>query len=317
MPELSIIMPLYNTERYVYQAIESLLAQTFTDFELIVVNDASTDNSLKIVQSFNDPRIKILNNVINRGIVYSRNKGLKEAQGSFIAPFDSDDMATPDKFSKQIDFLHSHPDMGMIGSWAKQIDEKGKLLQKKWKLNASSARIPAILLFRNYFVHSSIVMRREVIPLNGYQTGFDIGEDYRMWHEIVQKFKVWNYPEYLVYYRIHPQSATTHSDRIRNFDRKILEHIYLNLGITLDDHSVSSLLNLKENKLSNTQEDLEHIENTLIGILAQNAKLLTYDQNQLKKVVFNRWIKSCYLSRNLHVGMLKKLICSPLTKICI
>jgi glycosyltransferase involved in cell wall biosynthesis len=101
-------MPLYNTESYVGQAIQSLLSQTYRDFELIIVNDASTDTSLEIVKTFNDTRLRILNNKKNSGIVFSRNKGLREAKGEFIAPFDSDDLAVNDKFEKQIGYLKKH-----------------------------------------------------------------------------------------------------------------------------------------------------------------------------------------------------------------
>lgn len=224
MPELSIIMPLYNTEMYVAQAIQSLLSQTYTDFELIIVDDGSTDKSLEIVKSFKDSRIKIMRNQQNQGIVFSRNRGLKEAVGEYIAPFDSDDIAMPDKFRKQIDFLKTHPDFGLIGSWIKMIDENGKFIKKKWRLFAKPEEIPAQLLFRNYFAQSSVVIRREALPVSGYENGFSFGEDYRMWIDIAKKYKMWNYPECLLLYRVHSKNTTSiNINNIEKHEKMIFE----------------------------------------------------------------------------------------------
>jgi len=313
MPELSIIMPLFNSESYVGQAIESLLSQTYTDFELIIVNDASTDNSLQIAKSYTDPRIKIVENERNMGIVYSRNKGLSIAIGNFIAPFDSDDIAYPDKFKIQINFLIRNPDYGMIGSWAKMIDNKGKLLKKKWKLNAPSKRIPAILLFRNYFVQSSIVMRREAIPMGGYKTGYDVVEDYIMWIETADRFKTWNYPSYLIQYRVHPKSATNSDDnRMIQRDIRVYEYIFEKIGLKADNASIQLLLKIKSDEKIACQTELEKIEKFLIFILNHNLLHNLFNQKELSKVIFMRWLKSCFKARNLFWFTTKKFISSKI-----
>jgi len=115
MPLLSIILPVYNSDLFVGQAINSLLKQTFRDFELLIIDDGSTDRTAAIISSFIDQRIKIIVNPVNRGIVFSRNRGLRSASGDFIAQFDADDVAMPDKFMKQIRFLQDNPDFGMVG----------------------------------------------------------------------------------------------------------------------------------------------------------------------------------------------------------
>ena len=316
MPELSIIMPLYNTANYVAQAIQSLLSQTYTNFELIIVDDASTDQSLEIVKSFNDTRIKILTNEKNEGIVFSRNRGLQIAKGKFLAPFDSDDIAMPEKFEKQIIFLKKHPDFGLIGSWVKIIDEYGTLNKRKWELSASAERIPSILLFRNYFVQSSVVLRREAAPENGYAIGNDIVEDYLMWVDVAEKYKVWNFPEYLVKYRIHPKSATG-SDviRLQQKDKIVFQIIYNKLGILIDNQLAEILLKIKSDKDIQSLRELKDIDNFLLLILKKNARLGIFNQKELKKEVFNRWMKSCYKARHLKTGMLKILLTSHLTKL--
>jgi len=318
MPELSIIMPLFNTGRYAGDAVQSLLSQSFSDFELIVVDDASTDGSAEVIRSFRDPRINMLTNEKNQGIAISRNIGLRAATGKYIAPFDSDDMAMPQKFEKQVDFLKRNPDFGMVGSWAKLIDGDGNTLPKKWKPDAPAERIPAILLFRNYFIQSAVVLRREIIPEGGYRPGFNIAEDYFMWTEIAQKSRVWNFPEYLVYHRIHDRSAIgSDAARVALFDARVFEYAFERLGITLDEHALSLMLKIKNETEISRKEELDDIEILLIRILRQNSILHIFDNRQLKKVVFNRWMKACSKGRKLHFSVLKKLVASPLTKLAI
>lgn len=306
-------MPLYNTEKYVGQAVQSLLSQSYTDFELIIVDDASTDGSIEVVKSFKDSRIKILSNEQNQGIVFSRNRGLKEAVGRFIAPFDSDDIALPEKFMKQIRFLKDHPEYGMLGSWIKMIDEKGSLLKKGWRLMASPEQIPSQLLFRNYFAQLSVVIRREAIPQGGYVKGFNMAEDYRMWVEVARNFKVWNYPEYLVYYRIHPGSVTDgNTERLNQYESKVFEYSFKFLDIQIDQNHalLLHLINNDDNILE--IEKLKQIEAFLLLILHHNTTHHVYDQDQLIKVVLNRWIKVCFKARYLHFKMANQFLASPM-----
>ncbi len=297
-PTLSIIMPVYNAEAYLREAVESILAQSFTDFELIIVEDGSTDNSLDVINSFTDSRIQVLYNNGNQGIVYTRNRGMAAARGRYIAPFDADDIAHPEKFTKQIQFLEENPGYGLLGTWAKLIDKNGKRLRKKWKVNAPPERIPPILLFRNYFVQSSVVLRREAIPPGGYEKGFDAVEDYRMWTQIASKWKVWNYPEYLVKYRIHEQGISIReANTINGKDDLVYQTQYKNLDINLSEDQCRLLHFIRKSNISNKIKTLDEIEDFLLLLLQQNAQLRVYDQTQLKKVVLNRWLKVCFQAR--------------------
>jgi len=313
-PELSIVLPVFDRERYIGETLKSLINQTYRDFELIIVDDASTDASLQIARSFDDPRIRIITNDRNRGIAFSRNRGLQEASGRFVAPFDSDDIALPDKFRKQTDFLKQYPEFGMVGSWARMIDENGRLLRRNWKLNAKPERIPAIMLFRNYFVQSSVVIRSEAIPAGGYVENFDLGEDYRMWIEIAEKYKTYNLPEYLILYRLHTQNIMK-SDawKVMKYDQQIFQYLFRRLEIKTDDQVFSALFNIKNSEMIRDMNQLSEIEKLLMMILQQNAKLKLYDQRQLSKEVFNRWMKCCYKSRTHFWASINKFLSSPLT----
>ncbi len=298
VPTLSIIMPVYNAEAYLREAVESILAQTYTDYELIIVEDGSTDNSPEIIESFTDSRIQRLYNDGNKGIVFTRNRGMAAARGRYIAPFDADDIAHPEKYAKQIQFLEENPEYGLLGTWAKLIDGKGNTLSEKWKVNAPPERIPPILLFRNYFVQSSVVLRREAIPKGGYEKGLDAVEDYRMWTQVAQNWKVWNYPEYLINYRIHDQGISIRQEeQISHKDYLIFKKLYNYLKINLKENQYRLLQQIRSGHPIADKNSLQEIESILLLLLQQNAQLRIYDQTQLKKAVQNRWLKVCYRTR--------------------
>ncbi len=308
-------MPVFNAEPFIKEAVVSLLNQTFTDFELIIVNDGCTDRSIEIVKEFNDPRIRILTNEVNSGIVFSRNLGTTAAVGRYIAPFDADDIARYDKFEKQIRFLDKHPDIGMIGSWARLIDEKGQLLNERWKINAPPERIPAILLFRNYFVQSAMVIRREVLPEGNYSPGYDVVEDYKMWVDITRKFKAWNYPDYLVKYRIHSKSITNvEVKKMEERDSRIFDYAYEALNIKLDIKQKALLLSIKNGNRFRNEGEIKELENFLLYILEKNMELKIFNQKELVKVALNRYLKACRIAGVSSSKVFKTLCSSALTK---
>ncbi|NCC73662.1 MAG: glycosyltransferase [Sphingobacteriia bacterium] len=299
-PELSIIMPLFNNERYVGEAVESLLGQSYGDFELIVVDDGSQDGSVKVVSTFRDKRIKILHNESNQGIVFSRNKGLNVASGRFIAPFDSDDVALPEKFKLQINYLKKNPRLGAVGSWVLMIDKEGNLLKKKWKLNAPPERILSILLFRNFFVQSAMVMRREAIPSGGYAAGFDLVEDYRLWYDMAKQYHLFNYPDYLVKYRIHQANSSNPAfSKMRIQEQLIARYIFSELGIKMDEYKFRAYFSIKNDDLFTDSFSLKNAVALLHEITSANCQSRLVAQSELRKVIFNRLAKICFKSHRI------------------
>jgi glycosyltransferase involved in cell wall biosynthesis len=294
-PTLSIVMPVYNAAPYIREAVQSLLDQTYKDFELIVVDDGCTDESINIIEEFGDERIRILRNERNSGIVFSRNRGTAAAHGRYIAPFDADDIARKDKFEKQIAFLEKNPDFAMLGSWVKIIDEQGRPAGRKWKVNAPPEKIPAILLFRNYFAQSAMVIRREVLPEGYYSEGYDVVEDYKMWIDITSRYKAWNYPDYLLLYRVHSLSATNFkAQRMIERDKMIFRYIYQKLEIEPDEGQLSLLIALKNGNSFENAQRIKELHNFLELIIKRNRKLHVYDQSELARVVYNRFVKACF-----------------------
>lgn len=223
-PVISIIVPTYNRERYIAQAISSAQKQSFKDWELIVVDDASTDKTEDVVMKIaeKDSRIRYVRQKENVGIAKNRNTGLSEAKGAYVAMLDSDDAWTdPDKLKKQLAFLKSRPDHAMVGTWVTKMDVNGtEYGHVKYEINDVDIRKK--ILFRNQFAQSSLIYRASVIKeLGSYDPTYTVNDDYDLWLRVGTSHKFANIPEYTTSYRVHPGGITTEK-RLLAADEHIL-----------------------------------------------------------------------------------------------
>ena len=207
-PLISIIVPLFNVEKYVLQSIESILKQTYKNFELILINDGSTDKTLEIVQKINDARINIINNRKNYGLAYSLNRGVQKAKGVFIGRMDGDDLCELNRFEKQVAYLQQHPEVTMVDSIMKYFDENNNDLKKINSNKISFESIKKELPKSNCLGHSSILIKTDVLKAYKYN---NVGnEDYELWLRLVSDHKIINkLNEPLLWYRIHSTSYTS------------------------------------------------------------------------------------------------------------
>jgi len=208
-PYISVVMPVYNGQKFIKEAVESILEQTFNDFELIIVNDGSIDKTGEIIKFFSerDNRVRVFTNAKNIGCYQSRNIGLATAQGKFIAVMDSDDISVANRFELQLKFMEENPSVGVVGGNAKIIDENG---QYKFTTNMPKADklIRWQLCFSNPFIHPSVLMRKEIVKqLNGYNT-YMVAQDYDLIERMTDVTKLANLPEVLVLYRQHGDNLT-------------------------------------------------------------------------------------------------------------
>ncbi len=215
-PRVSVLMTMFDAARYLRPAIESVLAQTFRDFEFLIVDDGSRDDSAAIAASYDDPRIRLIPNLENRGQTVCLNQGLTLARGEFVARLDADDLAQPERLRRQVEFLDAHPGVALVGSEAEQIDPAGHVLERV-RLPADTLSIRWANLFDNSFLHSAVVFRTALVrqEFGGYDESFRCSQDYALWSRIARRHEVANLAEPLVRLRAHPDSMMrTQSTRL-------------------------------------------------------------------------------------------------------
>jgi len=206
--KISVIMAVYNSEKFLNESINSILNQTFKNFEFIIINDCSTDNSLKIIKEFikKDKRIKLINNKKNFGAAGTRNKGLKIAKGKYIAILDSDDLALKKRLEIQFNYLEKNPHIFLVGSSAIYIDEKGKEIRRFRKYN--DYKILAWRLPKSCSIIHSSAMFRNTKDIS-YNENFRSAHDYNFYLDLLDKGEnLTNLPQFLTKYRVHPDSIS-------------------------------------------------------------------------------------------------------------
>ncbi|MGE7752393.1 glycosyltransferase family 2 protein [Lysinibacillus fusiformis] len=197
-PEITVLMPVYNASEFLKCAIESILNQTFTNFEFLIIDDGSTDNSLEIIKSIQDERIKVITHTKNLGLVATLNKGIEQAKGQFIARMDADDIALPTRLEKQYAFMSSNCDYGVCGTWLKVIGS-----EEIYNYPTDHEQITASLLFYCALGHPTVMLRKAILDKKCIRYNNVYAEDYDLWVRLSRITKLYNVPEVLLEYRIH------------------------------------------------------------------------------------------------------------------
>jgi glycosyltransferase involved in cell wall biosynthesis len=205
-PVISVVMCVYNGEKYLREAVESILNQTFTDFEFIIIDDGSTDRTEEILDTYTDTRIVRINNLKQSGIAISLNKGVKAARGEYIARMDADDISLPERFQKQVAYLAAHQEIGVLGSNIDIIDENGnKDPTYTWHIGlpVDPEVIQWCLLFDNPIKHPTVIIRKSLLnDVGGYPEDV-VSQDYGLWMRIIKRSKIAILNEVLFLFRWH------------------------------------------------------------------------------------------------------------------
>ena len=199
-------MAVYNGERYLREAVDSILSQTFRDFEFLIINDASTDSSQKIIKSYRDKRIRLVINEKNIGLTKSLNNGIELAQGKYLARMDADDVALPGRLKVQLEFMETHPKVVASGCSVESFTEDEVLVLR---LPTEPEAIKAHLLFYNVLNHSTAIIRTNVVKKkhNRYDESFRLTQDYDLWVRLAGRSKLKNLHAVLLRRRVHNESA--------------------------------------------------------------------------------------------------------------
>jgi glycosyltransferase involved in cell wall biosynthesis len=233
---VSVLMPVFNAGRYVAQAVESILAQTYTDFELSIVDDGSTDGSLAILQRYaaRDPRIHLKSRG-NRGIAATRNELLFSAAGTLVAPMDADDVALPHRLARQVEFLRDHPDVVCTGASYRIIDGAGRLIHRGFPVVERDEEIQRLMLKGHCAIHQPTVMFRRdaAVRVGGYDPSFRVADDLDLWLRLGELGALANMPEPVVDYRVHATSITyTLQETALSEIRAICERAWQRRGVS-------------------------------------------------------------------------------------
>lgn len=269
-PLVTVLMAAYNGGRYLKSSIESVVNQSFRDFEFLIINDCSTDDSVKVIEDFNDARIVIHHNEKNIGQTKSLNVGLKLAKGKYIARMDADDLAFPTWLEKLVTCFEKKPEYAVIGAAAVVIDDIGK----KKEIRRAPINLNEII-FRIFFAppvnHVSVLMNKAIIlKMGGYDEEFKITQDYELWSQLIRRdYSIINVPDILVSYRVHSQSIGFKETDKRGLQEKS-ETIFRNvtsltdLSIRYDDAIELCKLFYHTHEL--TQKQFDHAENNFSSI---------------------------------------------------
>jgi glycosyltransferase involved in cell wall biosynthesis len=249
-------MPVRNVALFVGQAIESILNQTYTEFEFVIIDDRSNDGTYEILQHYanSDRRIRVFRGE-KKGFVACLNQGLKLCLGSYIARMDGDDLAEPNRFELQMGFLLANRNIGVCGSWIRLFGAKNET----WHYRQNDEQIKNLMIFkRSGFGHNSVILKKEVYERFPYEAAFEFCEDYRLWCNIVSKsnIKLYNLPKVLTYYRIHDKQTIATKQNLQKALRERILHNFLN-DLNIDLNKDEFLL---FNKVRDSSTQLSDIE---------------------------------------------------------
>lgn len=244
MPEVTVLMPVYNGERFLRPAVDSILAQTYRDFELLIVNDGSTDLTAEILKSYHDPRIRVVHNERNLGLSAALNLGLSLARGDLVARQDADDVSEPERLARQVEVMGKELELALLGTQAVAIGEDDRCVGRVER-SVEYVSIRWYALVDNPFIHTSVMFRRRVIwdALGGFDPSFDpFSQDFALWSQVMARHPVRNLPDRLVRYRVRGSSiiSAVEADGAPaayrgRFERIVRELVGRNLRAMFDD----------------------------------------------------------------------------------
>lgn len=287
MPKISVVMPVYNGEKYLREAIDSILNQTFTDFEFIIINDASKDRTEEIIMSYADDRIVYLKNEQNLGVAGTLNRGLEVAKGEYIARIDADDIAVPERFSKQVKYMDKHSNVGVLGS---DIIIFGEGLEdREYTFSHKKEDAKAGLFFKSSIAHPTVMLRCSILKDNSlkYTEKYNGFEDFALWWNIAKYGDIVVIPECLVKYRQHSGQVTKkHKSYYDGPYREFFDERISVFGLEGKKSAEDLLYRFCTSAFEEfSEEELNEIVGYFGEIVAKNAELKIFDKKAFKENV--------------------------------
>lgn len=288
-PRVSVIMPVYNSEKFLRTAIDSILNQTFTDFELIILHDPSTDRSWEIITSYTDPRIRPVNNESRLGISGTLNKGIELAQGVYIARMDGDDVSLPNRLMEQVAFMDSHCEIGISGSWVKVIGDKTEYV---WEYYTDPDKVKASILFVASLAHPTVIMRKSLLDTYNlrYEDFHGSAEDYELWSRASECFRMANMGKVLLNYRVSgDNTSSVFLDKVMQASQKVRERLIKKLGIEPTKDEMNTHQFAARYDAPKGIPFMRVVEQWFQKLLSANAEKNIYKQSALQSILGHYW----------------------------
>lgn len=316
-PLVSVVVPVFNAQQYLAEAIKSIFNQSYKNFELLVFNDGSTDQSLRVLRSFSDDRIRLFESKENRGYIYHLNKGLELAKGKYIARMDADDISLPERFERQVALMEQNPGLGVCGTWFESFNEGGKLSVTQYPVDDAGIRL--MLFYQNAFCHPSVMLRAAVLKQNGFRYEADVmpAEDYHLWVRLAAKAKLANVPEVLFRYRMHEENISyKEAQKKDRFTIDIISAYFSNmLDLQLSGSEVALYRNIAYSQFKPDRAYVEEVECLLLKIWEANNQTRYLPKAFFDQYVAERWYHICTNSTILGLWAHRKYISARLPKV--
>jgi glycosyltransferase involved in cell wall biosynthesis len=260
-PAITVLMPVYNAAAYVKEAIKSILHQTYNDFELLIINDGSTDQSVSVIESISDKRIVLVHNERNLGLIETLNKGFQLAKGKYIARMDADDVAQPDRLSIQLRYMEAFPECGVFGSAYQEIsvERKGKTVTFSDKHDL----LKTVLFFNSCMSHPTVMFRKALLNEHQirYAHEYKHAEDYALWVQLIDKTRFSNSPLPLLKYRLHASQVSSSHTAEQQQTADLIRSIMLQrIGVVPDEAEQELHRKISSGQKMETAETLMQLE---------------------------------------------------------
>lgn len=280
---VTVLMPVYNAAKYLEDSIISVLSQTFTNFDFLIINDGSTDLSEEIILSFNDKRIIYKKNAINYGIAKTLNYGLRIANGEYIIRMDSDDICVDIRIEKQVKFMDNNPDIGLCGSFFTSFGDS----VQNYILPTNHDEIKVSFLNKNVIAHPTVIIRKRLFQINNlfYNEEYIFGEDYELWSRAIRHFKVANINEFLLLYRKHNNQTSYRLKKNKHM-------IDIKIKLNQISHLIGILNPIEEIVFKNflLKKDNKKYKTAIERMIVSNNQKQIYNHNLLSDFLLNEYL---------------------------
>lgn len=293
-------MPVYNGREYLATAIRSILAQSYRDFEFLIIDDGSLDGSVEIVKQFHDDRVRLLCNQQQLGVSVTLNKGLELARSQYIARMDADDISAPDRLIRQLELMEKSPEVGVCGSWVRMFNDGGGGQIIRYPLDAETIR--AYILFNNPLAHPAVMMRREVLQKHDlhYDPDCQAGQDYELWSRCLPCFAIRNIGRPLVSWRVNKQGVTQKNCEGSNRTAMLVQRRELaRLSLAVNEESLLQHRIIGRGDGASSPVEIESTLQWLEKIVEANVRMQYYPQRGLQRAAAMIWFRYCMNSYRL------------------